>query len=72
MLSLYEKRHSDQRRHFPQDREQEEMCDVTPLGTPLPTKEGNLPLKVGVSVGGSAVAFFLTWILNEHHPSISA
>lgn len=52
-------------------REQEGMCDVIPLGIPLPTKVGNLPLKVGAAVGCSAVTFFshLFW-MSTIHPSV--
>lgn len=58
MLSLGEERHTNLCRHIPPNKEQEEMCDVTPLGIPLPTKEGSLSLKVGVTVGCSAVTVF--------------
>lgn len=34
------------------------MYEVTPLGIPLPAEEGSLSLKVGVTVGCSAVTFF--------------
>lgn len=41
-----------------QNRVREEMCDITPLGTPLPAKEGSPSLKGGVTVRCSAVTFF--------------
>jgi len=54
------------------ERTKERRSDVIPEGIVFLSPGGSCSLKVGTAVGVLSCHFLLTFILNEHNPSISA